>query len=182
MKVGIIGNGKTISKSFTRELRLLRRRENETSIEMAKKLRIKVSELSSVENGKAPIKKDFLDYLFKNYDLNNLEKENFKKYAAQHNKKMGVITLDFRELSEKLIEELRNKMEEIFLSDDEMVQLRYRIKEFEGALQEIEGKILFSKACHLKEKEKEYQETKETLSKFLEEMREEYKKLSQEAR
>ena len=176
MKVGIIGNGKTISKSFTRELRLLRIRENETSIEMAKKLRLKVSELSSIENGKAPIKKDFLDYLFKNYDLDNLEKENLKKYAIDHNKKLGIVSIDIKELSKKLVEE----MEDIFLSDDEMVQLKHRIKEFEGVLQEIEGKILFSKACHLKEKEEEYQESKETLSKLLDEMRENYKELSQE--
>lgn len=176
MKVGIIGNGKTIPKSFTRELRLLRRRENETSIEMAKKLRLKVSELSSIENGKAPIKKDFLDYLFKNYDLDNLEKENFKKYAIDHNKKLGIVSIDLKELSKKVVEEL----EDIFFSDDERVQLRHKIKEFEGVLQEIEGKILWCQACYLKEKEKEYQESKETLSKLLDEMREKYKKLSQE--
>lgn len=176
MKVGIIGNGKAIPKSFTRELRLLRRRENETSIDMAKKLRLKVSELSSIENGKAPIKKDFLDYLFKNYDLNNLEKENFKKYAADHNKKLGIVSIDLKELSKKVVEEL----EDIFFSDDERVQLRHKIKEFEGVLQEIEGKILWCQACYLKEKEKEYQESKETLSKLLDEMREKYKKLSQE--
>lgn len=143
---------------------------------MAKKLKIKVSELSSVENGKAPIKKDFLDYLFKTYDLNNLEKETFKKYAAEQNKKFGIVSIDLKELSKKVAEEL----EDIFFSDDERVQLRHRIKEFEGVLQEIEGKILFSKACHLKEKEEEYQESKETLSKLLDEMRENYKKLSQE--
>lgn len=169
-------NAKIVPKGFTRELRLLRAKENETSIDMAKKLKIKVSELSSVENGKAPIKKDFLDYLFKNYDLNNLEKETFKKYAAEQNKKFGIVSIDLKELSKKVAEEL----EDVFFSDDERVQLRHRIKEFEGVLQEIEGKILFSKACHLKEKEEEYQESKETLSKLLDEMRENYKKLSQE--
>lgn len=176
MKVGIIGNGKTISKSFTRELRLLRAKENETSVEMAKKLRLKVSELSSIENGKAPIKKDFLNALFENYDLNNLEKEIFKKYAAEQNKKLGIVFIDLKELSKKVVEEL----EDIFFSDDERVQLRHKIKEFEGVLQEVEGKILFSKACHLKEKEEEYQTSKETISSLLGEMREKYKELSQE--
>lgn len=174
MKVAIIGNGKTIPKNFTRELRFLRMREKETSIEMAKKLKIKVSELSSVENGKAPIKKDFLDYLFKNYDLNNLEKETFKKYAAEQNKKLGIVYVDLKEISKKVVEEL----EDIFFSDDERVQLRHKIKEFEGVIQEIEGKILFLKACHLKEKEDEYQKSRETIKKLLEEMKEKYKKLS----
>ncbi len=176
MKVAIIGNGKTISKNFTRELRLLRIRENETTIEMAKKLGIRPHYLSIIENGKAPIRKGFLDDLFRSYELNNLEKEAFKKYAADHNKKLGIVSIDIKELSKKIVEE----MEDIFLSDDERVQLRHRIKEFEGVLQEIEGKILFSKACHLKEKEEEYQESKETLSKLLDEMRENYKELSQE--
>ena len=172
----MIKNARTAPRGFTRELRLLRAKENETSIDMAKKLGIKLTFLSAIENGKTPIKKDFLNALFENYDLNNLEKETFKKYAAEQNKKLGIVFIDLKELSKKVVEEL----EDIFFSDDERVQLRHRIKEFEGVLQEIEGKILFSKACHRKEKEEEYQESKETLSKLLGEMREKYKELSQE--
>ncbi|MCI6032319.1 MAG: hypothetical protein SOY68_11250 [Fusobacterium varium] len=160
--------------SFTRELRLLRAKENETSIDMVKKLGVKLTFLSAIENGKTPIKKDFLNALFENYDLNNLEKETFKKYAAEQNKKLGIVYVDLKEISKKVVEEL----EDIFFSDDERVQLRHKIKEFEGVIQEIEGKILFSKACHLKEKEDEYQKSRESIKKLLEEMKEKYKKLS----
>ena len=160
--------------SFTRELRLLRAKENETYIDMVKKLGVKLTFLSAIENGKTPIKKDFLNALFENYDLNNLEKETFKKYAAEQNKKLGIVYVDLKEISKKVVEEL----EDIFFSDDERVQLRHKIKEFEGVIQEIEGKILFSKACHLKEKEDEYQKSRESIKKLLEEMKEKYKKLS----
>ena len=160
--------------SFTRELRLLRARENENSIGTAKKLGIKLCYLSAIENRKEPVKKEFLNALFENYELNNLEKETFKRYAAEQNKKLGIVYVDLKEISKKVVEEL----EDIFFSDDERVQLRHKIKEFEGVIQEIEGKILFSKACHLKEKEDEYQKSRETIIKLLEEMREKYKKIS----
>lgn len=99
----MIKNAKTAPKCFTRELRLLRSKENETSIDMAKKLGIKLTFLSAIENGKTPIKKDFLNALFENYDLNNLEKETFKKYAAEQNKKFGIISIDLKELSKKVV-------------------------------------------------------------------------------
>lgn len=143
---------------------------------MAKKLGIKLCYLSAIENRKEPVKKEFLNALFENYELNNLEKETFKRYAAEQNKKLGIVYVDLKEISKKVVEEL----EDIFFSDDERVQLRHKIKEFEGVIQEIEGKILFSKACHLKEKEDEYQKSRESIKKLLEEMKEKYKKLSYE--
>lgn len=154
--------------NFIRELRLLKTKENETSIEMAKKLKIKVGDLSSSENGKVPIKKDLLNGLFGNYDLNNLEKEIFKKHATDHNKKLDIVSIDDKELSRKALEELGD----IFFSNSERVQLGHRIKE-------IEGKILIHHACRVQEKEEEYQ-TKKTMEKLLEEMKKKYKELSQE--
>ena len=94
--------------SFTRELRLLRARENENSIGMAKKLGIKLCYLSAIENRKEPVKKEFLNALFENYELNNLEKETFKRYAAEQNKKLGIVYVDLKEISKKVLSKMWN--------------------------------------------------------------------------
>ncbi len=89
---------------------------------MAKKLGIKLCYLSAIENRKEPVKKEFLNALFENYELNNLEKETFKRYAAEQNKKLGIVYVDLKEISKKVVEEL----EDIFFSDDERVQLNIK--------------------------------------------------------
>ena len=100
--------------------------------------------------------------------------ENLKRELADRNNQ--ITTLEKKKV---IIEnEKKNGIDIILEKDEKIEELKIEIKEFEGVIQEIEGKILFSKACHLKEKEDEYQKSRETIIKLLEEMKEKYKKLS----
>ncbi len=62
-----------------KKLRILRINTGETSIEMAQKFDMSISYLSSIENNKRKIPRDFLEKLFKSYNLSEEEKEDFKK-------------------------------------------------------------------------------------------------------
>lgn len=63
--------------SFGRMLKVLRIYNSETSVDMAKKLNISLSYLSAIENSKRKIPDDFLDKLFKAYEIKEEEKEKF---------------------------------------------------------------------------------------------------------
>ena len=67
--------------SFGKMLKILRVYNSETSIDMAKKLNMSVSYLSSIENSKRRIPDDFLQKLFLAYDISKDKQEEFKKAA-----------------------------------------------------------------------------------------------------
>ena len=61
-----------------KKLRILRINTGETIVEMSQKLDMSTSYLSSIENGKRKIPKNFLENLFKNYKLTKEDKEDFE--------------------------------------------------------------------------------------------------------
>lgn len=71
------------NKTLKKFLRILRAENNEQLLDMAKKMNISVSYLSSIENNKRKIPKDFFKNLLKEYNLDkklkrmliNVEKE-----------------------------------------------------------------------------------------------------------
>ena len=71
---------KTISSNWSTRsplgvmLKVIRITNRETSVEMAEKLKLKLHELSSIENGKVKIPDDFLDRLFSVYKFSDESK------------------------------------------------------------------------------------------------------------
>mgnify|MGYP005976498019 CR=1 FL=1 len=56
-------------------LKLLRIKNDETLIEMSKKLDLKLVELSKIENNKIDVPEDFKDKIVNNYNLNEQEEK-----------------------------------------------------------------------------------------------------------
>ena len=77
-------------------LAIKRIENNENLFDMARKLDISIAYLSSIENGKREIPRDFFEKIKKNYNLNLSEEEKLKKIIS-HTKK---IVIDMKELSE----------------------------------------------------------------------------------
>ena len=77
-------------------LAIKRIENNENLFDMAKKLDISLAYLSSIENGKREIPKDFFEKIKKNYSLNLSEEEKLKKIILYTKK----IVIDMKELSE----------------------------------------------------------------------------------
>ena len=77
-------------------LAIKRIENNENLFDMAKKLDISLAYLSSIENGKREIPKDFFEKIKKNYSLNLREEEKLKKIILYTKK----IVIDMKELSE----------------------------------------------------------------------------------
>ena len=69
---------------------------NENLFDMARKLDISIAYLSSIENGKREIPRDFFEKIKKNYNLNLSEEEKLKKIISYTKK----IVIDMKELSE----------------------------------------------------------------------------------
>lgn len=81
-------------------LKVLRVYNSETSIHMAKKLDMSLSYLSAIENSKRKIPDDFLDKLFKAYNLDEKKKEEFKE-AYELAKTEAVINMSEMKDSQK---------------------------------------------------------------------------------
>ena len=86
--------------SFGKMLKVLRVYNSETSIHMAKKLDMSLSYLSAIENSKRKIPDDFLDKLFKAYNLDEKKKEEFKE-AYELAKTEAVINMSEMKDSQK---------------------------------------------------------------------------------
>lgn len=67
--IGKTGSGKTYIHHLYLFLRTVRIKNNELLLNMAEKMELGVAELSSIEQGKAPIPKGFFAKIFKLYDL-----------------------------------------------------------------------------------------------------------------
>ncbi|WP_338985765.1 helix-turn-helix transcriptional regulator [Fusobacterium animalis] len=77
-------------------LAIKRIENNENLFDMARKLDISIAYLSSIENGKREIPRDFFEKIKKNYNLNLSEEEKLKKIISYTKK----IVIDMKELSE----------------------------------------------------------------------------------
>lgn len=77
-------------------LAIKRIENNENLFDMARKLDISIAYLSSIENGKREIPRDFFEKIKKNYNLNLSEEEKLKKIISYAKK----IVIDMKELSE----------------------------------------------------------------------------------
>lgn len=77
-------------------LAIKRIENNENLFDMARKLDISIAYLSSIENGKREIPRDFFEKIKKNYNLNLSEEEKLKKIILYTKK----IVIDMKELSE----------------------------------------------------------------------------------
>lgn len=77
-------------------LAIKRIENNENLFDMARKLDISIAYLSSIENGKREIPRDFFEKIKKNYNLNLNEEEKLKKIISYTKK----IVIDMKELSE----------------------------------------------------------------------------------
>lgn len=84
---------------FGKTLRIIRLERNEKLKDMAGKLKITPSYLSSVENGKKPITKEFVDRIFSFYDFNGEEKD---KIEEAYVKTSHSITIFFDDKEEEL--------------------------------------------------------------------------------
>lgn len=84
---------------FGKILRIIRLKRNEKLKDMAGKLKITPSYLSSVENGKKPITKEFVDRLFSFYNFNDEEKDKIKEAYV---KTSHSITIPFDDKEEEL--------------------------------------------------------------------------------
>lgn len=62
-------------------LKVIRITNRETSVEMAGKLKLKLHELSAIENGKIKIPDDFLDRLFGAYKISDKSKRILVKHV-----------------------------------------------------------------------------------------------------
>ena len=78
-------------------LAIKRIENNENLFDMARKLDISIAYLSSIENGKREIPRDFFEKIKKNYNLNLSEEEKLKKIISYTKK----IVIDMKELSEE---------------------------------------------------------------------------------
>ena len=77
-------------------LAIKRIENNENLFDMARKLDISIAYLSSIENGKREIPRDFFEKVKKNYNLNLSEEEKLRKIISYSKK----IVIDMKELSE----------------------------------------------------------------------------------
>ena len=77
-------------------LAIKRIENNENLFDMPRKLDISIAYLSSIENGKREIPRDFFEKIKKNYNLNLNEEEKLKKIISYTKK----IVIDMKELSE----------------------------------------------------------------------------------
>ena len=77
-------------------LAIKRIENNENLFDMARKLDISIAYLSSIENGKREIPRDFFEKIKKNYNLNLSEEEKLKKIISYTKK----IVIDMKELTE----------------------------------------------------------------------------------
>lgn len=85
-------------------LKLLRIKNDETLIEMSKKLDLKLVELSKIENNRIDVPEDFKDKIVNNYNLNEQEEEEFN------------ISLNLRENTNEIIEEFNRTLD--YTNDD----------------------------------------------------------------
>lgn len=95
------GNMKDRLNTF---LKLLRIKNDETLIEMSKKLDLKLVELSKIENNRIDIPEDFKDKIVNNYNLTEQEEKELN------------ISLDLRENINEIIEEFNRTLD--YTNDD----------------------------------------------------------------
>jgi toxin-antitoxin system, antitoxin component, xre family len=87
---------KIMKGDLSKFLAIKRIENNENLFDMARKLDISIAYLSSIENGKREIPRDFFEKIKKNYNLNLSEEEKLKKIISYTKK----IVIDMKELSE----------------------------------------------------------------------------------
>ena len=85
-------------------LKLLRIKNDETLIEMSKKLDLKLVELSKIENNRIDVPEDFKDKIVNNYNLNEQEEKELN------------ISLNLRENINEIIEEFNRTLD--YTNDD----------------------------------------------------------------
>lgn len=95
------GNMKDRLNTF---LKLLRIKNDETLIEMSKKLDLKLVELSKIENNRIDVPEDFKDKIVNNYNLNEQEEKELN------------ISLNLRENINEIIEEFNRTLD--YTNDD----------------------------------------------------------------
>lgn len=99
-----IKKGEDMKDRLNTFLKLLRIKNDETLIEMSKKLDLKLVELSKIENNRIDVPEDFKDKIVNNYNLNEQEEEEFN------------ISLNLRENTNEIIEEFNRTLD--YTNDD----------------------------------------------------------------
>lgn len=96
--------GENMKDRLNTFLKLLRIKNDETLIEMSKKLDLKLVELSKIENNKIDVPEDFKDKIVNNYNLNEQEEKELN------------ISLNLRENTNEIIEEFNRTLD--YTNDD----------------------------------------------------------------
>lgn len=99
-----IKKGEDMKDRLNTFLKLLRIKNDETSIEMSKKLDLKLVELSKIENNRIDIPEDFKDKIVNNYNLTEQEEKELN------------ISLNLRENTNEIIKEFNRTLD--YTNDD----------------------------------------------------------------
>lgn len=99
-----IKKGEDMKDRLNTFLKLLRIKNDETLIEMSKKLDLKLVELSKIENNRIDVPEDFKDKIVNNYNLNEQEEKELN------------ISLNLRENINEIIEEFNRTLD--YTNDD----------------------------------------------------------------
>ena len=115
-----------MATAFGKELRKLRVDKDENIYDMAKKLGISISYLSSIEAGKRKIPNDMVERIIEQYRLNKEQSELLKAAEAESSEKIEIDLSFMTAEQRKLAFALSRKLSEI--TDDECLSIINKLK------------------------------------------------------
>lgn len=97
---------RVILTEFGKLLRIIRINCGDSAREMAKKLNMSPSYLSTIENGKRKIPADMEDLLIRAYNLSERDKEKIRKAMLESSSSVKIDLTDFAEKKKEIILEM----------------------------------------------------------------------------
>lgn len=111
---------------FGKELRKIRVDLDENIIDMAKKLHISISYLSSIEAGKRKIPNDLVEKIIERYHLNEERSEILRQAEAESSEMIDIDLSNVSTEQRKLVFALSRKL--CTISDDECLSILKKLK------------------------------------------------------
>ena len=111
---------------FGKDLRKLRIDRDETLFNMAKKLEVSISYLSSIESGHRNIPDNMVENVIKKYRLNKVKAESLREAAANSSGVLDINLIDITPQQRKLVFALSRKING--LTDDECADMLRRLQ------------------------------------------------------
>lgn len=115
-----------MATTFGKELRKLRIDKDETIYQMAKKLEMSISYLSSIEAGNRNIPSGLVDKIIAKYHLNKERSEIMRQAEAESSKEINVDLSKVSVEQRKLVFALSRKLNDI--SDEECLDILNKLK------------------------------------------------------